>query len=241
MVTLADCFTSLESQLGASGHGELVTQGRRAIHDGMRLEATAIVEELTERHVAAYLTAQQDDADLALLVFYLAPSQPSAGDDPRYDGPTDPGRRRHGRIIEAMFSALRTQDQGDDCLVSAAGELDMATSPIARARAPQGRGQRLATARRRPPSGHLYGPDRTARAARGQRPLVDETGSESLRRRTQRLFEVTGTEEALPSSTAIAPTGSRIEAESVDELAPGGSARPPPRPPLRIGRRGRRR
>ena len=90
VVTLAECFTSLERQLAASGHGELVTEGRRAIHDGIRLEATAIVEELTERHVAAYLSAQQDDADLALLVFYLAPSQPSAGDDPRYNGRTDP-------------------------------------------------------------------------------------------------------------------------------------------------------
>jgi uncharacterized protein YbcI len=78
VVTLVDCFTTLEKQLADNGQGELVTQGRRGIHDAMRLEATAIVEELTNEHVSAYLSAQQADADLAFLVFYLAPLRPSA-------------------------------------------------------------------------------------------------------------------------------------------------------------------
>ena len=33
-------------------------------------------------------------------------------------------------MIEDDILALRTQDQGDHCLVSAYGELDMATSPL---------------------------------------------------------------------------------------------------------------
>lgn len=78
VVTLVDCFTTLERQLAANGQGELVMQGRRGIHDAMRLEATAIVEELTNEHVSAYLSAQQADADLAFLVFYLAPLRQSA-------------------------------------------------------------------------------------------------------------------------------------------------------------------
>ena len=72
VVTLADCLTTLETQLAASGNIELVRQVRRATHGGMHPEATAIVEELTQRRVVAYLTAQDDDPDLAILIFYLA-------------------------------------------------------------------------------------------------------------------------------------------------------------------------
>lgn len=73
VTTLADCFTIAERRLLATGHAELVATTRAAIHDGMRAEATAIVEELTDRHVSAYLTDQGHDPDLAVLVFFLAP------------------------------------------------------------------------------------------------------------------------------------------------------------------------
>lgn len=78
VVTLADCLTTLETQLAASGNIELVRQVRRATHEGMHPEATAIVEVLTQRRVVAYLTAQDDDPDLAILIFYLAPPEPTA-------------------------------------------------------------------------------------------------------------------------------------------------------------------
>lgn len=72
VVTLADCLTTAERRVAAVGHGELVVHTRGVLHDGMRAEATAIVEELTHRQVTAYLTAQHHEPDLAILVFYLA-------------------------------------------------------------------------------------------------------------------------------------------------------------------------
>jgi uncharacterized protein YbcI len=73
LVTLADCLTTTETQVVAAGHGELAVSTRRVLYDGIRAEATAIVEELTQREVTAYLTAQHDEPDLAILVFYLGP------------------------------------------------------------------------------------------------------------------------------------------------------------------------
>ena len=73
VITLADCLTTSERLLAAAGHGELVLPTRDLLLRGMRGEATAIVEELTHREVAAYLTDQQNDPDLAVIVFLLAP------------------------------------------------------------------------------------------------------------------------------------------------------------------------
>ena len=73
LVTLADCLTTAEIEVAAAGHGELVARARSVLYDGVRAEATAIVEELTHRQVTAYLTAQHQDPELAILVFYLAP------------------------------------------------------------------------------------------------------------------------------------------------------------------------
>lgn len=73
VVTLADCLTTAERHVAAAGHGEIVEGMRATLHHGMRAEATAIVEELTDRQVSAYLPAQHQEPDLAVLVFYLAP------------------------------------------------------------------------------------------------------------------------------------------------------------------------
>jgi uncharacterized protein YbcI len=73
VITLADCLTIAERRLAAAGHGELITSARSAIHQGMRSEATTIVEEFTHRQVAAYLTDQENDPDLTVIIFYLAP------------------------------------------------------------------------------------------------------------------------------------------------------------------------
>jgi uncharacterized protein YbcI len=71
VVTLGDCLTSLETRLAAGGSLELVRLVRRELHEGLRVEGRAIVEELTQRQVVAYLTAQQHEPDLAVLIFYL--------------------------------------------------------------------------------------------------------------------------------------------------------------------------
>jgi uncharacterized protein YbcI len=72
LVTLADCLTTAETEVAAAGHGELVARARSVLYDGIRAEATAIVEELTRRQVTAYLTAQYHEPELAILVFYFA-------------------------------------------------------------------------------------------------------------------------------------------------------------------------
>jgi uncharacterized protein YbcI len=76
LVTLADCLLTYEQHLVAAGHGELVERARGVLHQGMRAEAIAVVEELTQRQVHAYLTAQHHEPDVAILVFYLAPPSP---------------------------------------------------------------------------------------------------------------------------------------------------------------------
>jgi len=78
VVTLGDCLTTLETRLAAGGNVELVRLVRRELHAGLHPEATAIVEELTQRQVVAYLTAQEHEPDLAVLIFYLAGPQPPA-------------------------------------------------------------------------------------------------------------------------------------------------------------------
>ncbi|MGH3340418.1 MAG: Na-translocating system protein MpsC family protein, partial [Propionibacteriaceae bacterium] len=72
LVTLSDCLTTAETKIVAAGQADLVIRARSMLYGGIRDEATAIVEELTDRQVTAYLTAQHHDPDLAILVFYLA-------------------------------------------------------------------------------------------------------------------------------------------------------------------------
>ena len=76
VVTLAECLTTAERQLAGAGHVELVLETRRALHEGMRDDATALVEELTGRKVIAYLTDQELFPDLASVTFVLASTVP---------------------------------------------------------------------------------------------------------------------------------------------------------------------
>jgi uncharacterized protein YbcI len=72
LITVSDCLTTVEKEVAAAGHGELVARTRSLLYDGIRAEAAAIVEELANSQVTAYLTAQHDEPDLAIFVFYLA-------------------------------------------------------------------------------------------------------------------------------------------------------------------------
>lgn len=76
VVTLGECLTTAERQLADAGHAELVLEVRRALHEGMRDDATALVEELTGRKVIAYLTDQELFPDLASLTFAFASTVP---------------------------------------------------------------------------------------------------------------------------------------------------------------------
>jgi uncharacterized protein YbcI len=72
LVALSDCLTIAENRVVEAGQGELVARMRRVLYDGIRIEAKAIVEELNNARVTAYLAVQHDDPDLAILVFYLS-------------------------------------------------------------------------------------------------------------------------------------------------------------------------
>ena len=74
VVTLADCLTTAEKQLASNGHRELVMRARTDLQRGMRADAIALVEQLTQREVTTYLTDQQIDPDHGVIVFMLAPS-----------------------------------------------------------------------------------------------------------------------------------------------------------------------
>jgi uncharacterized protein YbcI len=76
VVMLGECLTTAEKQLADAGNVELVLEVRRALHEGMREDATALVEELTGRKVTAYLTDQALSPDRASLTFVLASSVP---------------------------------------------------------------------------------------------------------------------------------------------------------------------
>lgn len=74
IVTLRDYLTRAERTLAGEGQGEVAIQFRTALLDGMRAEAVAAVEALTGRQVAAYLTAHQQNPDLAIIAFHFEPA-----------------------------------------------------------------------------------------------------------------------------------------------------------------------
>jgi uncharacterized protein YbcI len=73
VISLAGCLTTAEQGLVGLGQGGLVRRTRSALYDGMRGDAIALIEELTDREVTAYLTDQQLDPDLGAIVFVLSP------------------------------------------------------------------------------------------------------------------------------------------------------------------------
>jgi uncharacterized protein YbcI len=79
VVTLGECMNTSERALAREGQVALAAQFRLALLDGMRAEAVAVVETITGREVAAYLTAFDHESDLATLAFHF---QPSIGSQP---------------------------------------------------------------------------------------------------------------------------------------------------------------
>ena len=71
IVTLEDWLISAEQTLLDDGRRALAAQFRTALHEGMRPEAVAAVEQITGRRVAAYLTAHQQDPSVAVIAFHF--------------------------------------------------------------------------------------------------------------------------------------------------------------------------
>src|SRR5690349_22689977 len=73
VVVLQDSLTAGELFLAGHDHAEQVLATRRVYQESMRSEYIAAVEALTQRRVAAFMSANHIDPDLAAEVFVLEP------------------------------------------------------------------------------------------------------------------------------------------------------------------------
>jgi uncharacterized protein YbcI len=70
-VVLHDTLTKGERQLVSDGHSQIVLHTRGVFQEMMRAELVASVEELTGRTVAAFMSANHIDPDMAVETFVL--------------------------------------------------------------------------------------------------------------------------------------------------------------------------
>jgi uncharacterized protein YbcI len=73
VVVLQDSLTPGEQFLLDSDRGDQVLELRRAFQEAMTSDYVATIEELTDRTVVAFMSANHIDPDLAAEVFVLAP------------------------------------------------------------------------------------------------------------------------------------------------------------------------
>jgi uncharacterized protein YbcI len=92
VVVMADTLLKAERNLAADGKAEQVLSMRRAFQETMRADLTAAVEQLTGRKVAAFMSHNHLDPDLAAELFILEPR-------PTRDQP-DRQQRPHGHPVE---------------------------------------------------------------------------------------------------------------------------------------------
>jgi uncharacterized protein YbcI len=72
-VVLRDTLTKGERKLVSDGHSGVVLRTRSLFQDGMRNELVESVEGLTGRTVAAFMSANHIDPDMAVETFVLEP------------------------------------------------------------------------------------------------------------------------------------------------------------------------
>jgi uncharacterized protein YbcI len=76
LCVVEDGMTKVEHSLASGGHEEFVLRLRHALQHTMRTRLTAAVEGLTHRRVAAFLSANLIEPDLAAEVFILGEPLP---------------------------------------------------------------------------------------------------------------------------------------------------------------------
>jgi uncharacterized protein YbcI len=76
VVVLQDSLTSGEQFLAETHRAEPVLDTRRAYQAAMRTECIAAIEALTNRTVAAFMSANHIEPDMAAEVFVLVPESP---------------------------------------------------------------------------------------------------------------------------------------------------------------------
>jgi uncharacterized protein YbcI len=72
-VLLRDTLTKGERQLVSEGHAPMVLHTRGVFQEMMRADLVASVEDLTGRTVAAFMSTNHIDPDLAVETFVLEP------------------------------------------------------------------------------------------------------------------------------------------------------------------------
>lgn len=77
-VVLRDTLTRGENSLVDSDHREIVLATRRTFQDAMTDDLTAGIEQILQRKVIAFLSANHIDPDIAVETFILAPSEDAA-------------------------------------------------------------------------------------------------------------------------------------------------------------------
>ena len=73
MILFGDTLTKGERKLAAIGDGDTVLQMRHRFEVAMREDLVAMVEQLTERKVVAFMSGNHIDPDMAAEVFVLEP------------------------------------------------------------------------------------------------------------------------------------------------------------------------
>jgi uncharacterized protein YbcI len=82
---LGATLTKGEQTLVSDGKADVVLQSRRAFQDSMRDDAIAVVQEISGRHVVAFMSTNNIDPDLAVEVFVLEADPSAEGSDPLPD------------------------------------------------------------------------------------------------------------------------------------------------------------
>jgi uncharacterized protein YbcI len=80
LCVLEDTMTKAERSIAAGGHEESVLESRHALQHTMQDELIAAVEALTHRRVAAFLSANHIEPDLAAELFVLDEPVPDAAE-----------------------------------------------------------------------------------------------------------------------------------------------------------------
>ncbi len=74
-IVLRDILTKPEATLRDNGEGDLVLTTRKRFQDLMSGDLIAGIEEIVQRKVVAFMSANHTDPDIAVETFILAPSE----------------------------------------------------------------------------------------------------------------------------------------------------------------------
>jgi uncharacterized protein YbcI len=111
MIMLGDILTKGERRLVEEGMEEHVLETRRRYQRAMRDDLVAVVEEVTGRKVAAFLSDNHLNPDLAVEVFVL---EPAGGNGHPMAASTDDGPAVEGSAVAGFAVDISSQGNADE-------------------------------------------------------------------------------------------------------------------------------